>query len=118
MTDAKPVEIDPLDDLDAYQGAVLLSDQIEYYVKELSPPLLQNPNRQSISESELAQCLDAASYKLRLGDEAHVGGKWVRISQDHPLVSLRTKWRWSRPTKSLISPVPDSPVEPEGQMGV
>ena len=86
MTDAKPVEIDPLDDLDAYQGAVLLSDQIEYYVKELSPPLLQNPNRQSISESELAQCLDAASYKLRLGDEAHVGGKWVRISQDHPLV--------------------------------
>lgn len=90
MTDQNLVEIDPLDDPDlrndAYHGAVLLSDQIQYYIRRLSPPLLSNPKGQSISDLELKDCLDAASYKLRLGDEAHVGGEWVPISQHHPLV--------------------------------
>ena len=71
---------------DAYHGAVLLSDQIEFYIKNLEPPLLQNANKSPIFGPELDQCLDTASYKLRLGDEAHVGGEWVKISRDKPLV--------------------------------
>lgn len=85
-----PPSDDPLDKGDAhpgtYHGAVLLSDQIQYYIEHLRPPLLQNPGGKNISPKELDNCLDAASYKLRLGDEAHVGGEWVRISEDRPLV--------------------------------
>ena len=71
---------------DARGGAVLLSDQIQYYIKELNPPLLQNPAGKALSSGEIDDCLDAASYKLRLGDEAHVGGEWKRISEKEPLV--------------------------------
>ena len=85
-----PPIIDPLDDLrsnaSAYCGAILLSDQIHYYMKHLDPPLLHNPRKKQISLEELNECLDAASYKLRLGDEAHVGGEWVRVADDTPLV--------------------------------
>ena len=81
---------DPLDDPGvlphAYHGAVLLSDQIEFYIRRFKPRLLENPNNVEISNAELKECLDTASYKLRLGDEAHVGGEWVKISRDKPLV--------------------------------
>ena len=94
MTDqslnAKEPPDDPLDNPrdhpDAYHGAVLLSDQIEFYIRRFKPPLLQNPDDAGISKDELKECLDAASYKLRLGDEAHVGGCWVKVSRDQPLV--------------------------------
>ena len=90
MAKAAPPVNDPLNDsrrnAGAYSGAILLSDQIHYYISELNPPLLHNPDGEQISERELDECLDAASYKLRLGDEAHVGGEWVRISADKPLV--------------------------------
>ena len=85
-----PAISDPLDDPchhpDSYHGAVLLSDQIKYYIKNLNPPLLQNPGEGDVSTKELNDCLDAASYKLRLGNEAHVGGRWVQISEKEPLV--------------------------------
>ena len=90
MPPKKPAEVDPLADpesySDAHPGAVLLSDQIEFYIRKLGPPLLENPNHCALSHTELKDCLDAASYKLRLGDEAHVGGTRVRISGDQPLV--------------------------------
>lgn len=87
MSSKKPIEVDPLaGNPDACLGAVLLSDQIEYYIKELDIPLVANPNGSRISDDELKECLDAASYKLRLGDEANVGGRRVRISRDEPLV--------------------------------
>ena len=85
-----PPIVDPLHDFranaSAYSGAILLSDQIHYYIKNLDPPLLHNPRKKQISLEELDECLDAASYKLRLGDEAHVGGEWVRVDDDTPLV--------------------------------
>ena len=60
---------------DAYRGAVLLSDQIEYYIRNLTPPLLSNPDCSPLTQSDLHDpnegCLDAASYKLRLGNEAN-----------------------------------------------
>ena len=85
---------DPLDNLevhsDAYHGAVLLSDQIQYYVGELNPPLLANPDGSPLNfEDSKAgdwECLDTASYKLRLGDQAHIGGKYVKVSDSKPLV--------------------------------
>ena len=81
---------DPLADPDrhpdAYFGAVLLSDQIRYYIEKYHPPLLQNPEGKPLDFDELDRSLDAASYKLRLGNEAHVGGKRVRISSRNPLV--------------------------------
>ena len=90
MAKADPQVNDPLSDIrgnaGAYSGAVLLSDQIHFYINELNPPLLHNPDGKQISEKELDECLDAASYKLRLGDEAHVGGEWVPVSTDKPLV--------------------------------
>ena len=87
MSPDKPLEVDPLaGNPDAWLGAVLLSDQIEYYTKELDIPLVANPNGSRISDGTLKECLDAASYKLRLGDEANVGGRRVRISRDEPLV--------------------------------
>lgn len=90
MPTKEPLENDPLNDPqyhpDAYLGAILLSDQIEYYIKEVELPLLQNPDESEIDEQELKECLDAASYKLRLGDEANVGGVWKPISSDKPLV--------------------------------
>ena len=80
-----PLKCDPLH-LDSCHGAILLSDQIKYYIRNLNPPLLHNPFEEKISGKELKDCLDAASYKLRLGNEAHVGGKWTRISEKEPLV--------------------------------
>ena len=74
-----PPTSDPLDDPhlhpDGYHGAILLSDQIQYYIKKVNPPLVQNPGEEEISAKELDDCLDAAAYKLRLGNEAHVGGQ-------------------------------------------
>ena len=70
----------------AYPGAVLLSDQIEYYIRELPTPLITNPDGGWISDAELGKCLDAASYKLRLGNEANLGGRRVAISCGQPLV--------------------------------
>ena len=55
-------------------------------MEHLDPALLHNPQKKQISPKELEQSLDAASYKLRLGDEAHVGGEWVKIDDDRPLV--------------------------------
>ena len=44
MLTPPPPKDDPLNDVsthpDAYLGAVLLSDQIEYYIMELVPPLI------------------------------------------------------------------------------
>lgn len=90
----QPASSDPLADLalhpDAYRGAVLLSDQIEFYIKQLDPPLLARPDGSRLNDDDLWDerqgCLDTASYKLRLGNEAHVGGVRVRVSDDEPLV--------------------------------
>ncbi len=93
MISPDPLGVDPLDNSsmhpDAYHGAVLLSDQVQYYIRNFEPPLLENPGNKVLSDSELAQCLDAASYKLRLGDQAHVGGERVQISDEKPLVIPR-----------------------------
>ena len=90
MPPIEPLENDPLDDpryhQDAYPGAILLSDQIEYYIRELDLPLIQNPDGSPLSGDEIELCLDAASYKLRLGNEANVGGDWFPISSDKPLI--------------------------------
>lgn len=93
MQSPQPASVDPLADSsshpDAYRGAVLLSDQIEFYINDYEPPLLRRPDGSRLEDMELNGdngCLDAASYKLRLGDEAHVGGVRVRISEDDPLV--------------------------------
>lgn len=89
-TVAPPPTSDPLDKPrhlpSSYHGAILLSDQIKYYIRKLDPPLLHNPGEKKISKKELRECLDAASYKLRLGNEAHVGGRWMQISEKEPLV--------------------------------
>ena len=47
---------------------------------------MHNPNRQKIGPCELKDCLDAASYKLRLGDAANVGGRRRQIDEGRPLV--------------------------------
>lgn len=92
MPISKPPADDPLCTQefpeDTHYGAVLLSDQIEYYIQELTPPLLAHSDGTRLSDQELRgeKCLDTASYKLRLGDEAHVGGRWVRLSDKSPLV--------------------------------
>lgn len=88
--DLPPPGVDPLDNPNihpnAYHGAILLSDQIQFYIENLNPPLVHNSDKKKLGPDELKDCLDAASYKLRLGDEAHVGGKWRRISENEPLV--------------------------------
>ena len=89
MPELDPPSFDPLAGVgrDRYSpGAVLLSDQIEYYIDKLRPPLLTNPHNERISTSELLGSLDAASYKLRLGNKAHVGGERVDISDGRPLL--------------------------------
>ena len=94
MQQPGPATVDPLDSPsshpDAYRGAVLLSDQIEFYIMELDPPLLANPDGSRLSDVDLWDsdkgCLDTASYKLRLGGEAHIGGNRVQISRNEPLV--------------------------------
>jgi deoxycytidine triphosphate deaminase len=90
MQAPNPAGDDPLADAqrhpDAYRGAVLLSDQMEFYIKHLEPPLLARPDGARLTDDDLAGCLDTASYKLRLGDEAHVGGVPVRVSHRQPLV--------------------------------
>ena len=91
MQARQPASYDPLrGHYDASRGAVLLSDQIEYYIKKLDPPLLSNPDGSRLSDADLHDqqkgCLDAASYKIRLGDEANVGGNLVQISENKPLV--------------------------------
>ena len=89
-TNPPPRIDDPLGDPsihpDAYHGAVLLSDQIQYYIENLDPPLVHNPDKKKIGPDELKECLDAASYKLRLGNEANLGGRRKRIDENHPLV--------------------------------
>jgi len=70
----QPASSDPLADLalhpDAYRGAVLLSDQIEFYIKQLDPPLLARPDGSRLNDDDLWDerqgCLDTASYKLCL----------------------------------------------------
>ena len=47
---------------------------------------MHNPDEKKLGPDELEDCLDAASYKLRLGNEAHLGGKWRRVSEEKPLV--------------------------------
>ena len=91
MPSEKRPEGDPLVDnpefhADAFPGAVLLSDQIEFYVRAQDTLLVTNPGKNPISDNELDECLDAASYKLRLGNEANVGGRRVAISDGQPLV--------------------------------
>ena len=92
MPTPPPPKDDPLNDRpghpDPCHGAVLLSDQIEFYIKELVPPLLARDDGSMLEDAELweGECLDTASYKLRLGDEAHVGGVRVQISEKTPLV--------------------------------
>ena len=90
MRPADPPSVDPLDDRnlhpEAYHGAILLSDQIQFYIENLNPPLVHNSDKKKLGPDELKDCLDAASYKLRLGNEAHLGGKWRRVSEREPLV--------------------------------
>ena len=41
-----------------YSGAILLSDQIHYYINELNPPLLHNPDGKQIGEKDLDEWRD------------------------------------------------------------
>ena len=61
---------------DNWPGAVLLSDEIEYYCDN-DPPLIS---------PFIEANLKPARYQLTLGNEARVGGKTVRIDKDNPLV--------------------------------
>lgn len=72
-----PPELDPLSSLPGVAGSVLLSDQIEYYCANLDPPLIGNFSKKN---------LKPARYNLRLGDEAHIEGKWVKIDDKQPLI--------------------------------
>src|SRR6266702_3666709 len=75
----EPLESDSLGNLLGVAGAVLLSDQIEYYCdgNNLDPPLIENFSSEN---------LKPARYNLRLGEEAHIEGKWVKIDAEHPLI--------------------------------
>jgi deoxycytidine triphosphate deaminase len=89
MPQPPPATHDPLADVDdAFPGAVLLSDQIEFYSRELPVPLISHPDeaRSPIEQEDFDLCIDAASYKLRLGGEADIGGKWGVVDEKHPLV--------------------------------
>lgn len=68
---------DPLDYFGNQPGAVLLSDQIEYYCKNLAPPLITNFSR---------DCLKPARYNLRLGNSAHIEGRPLSINAKKPLL--------------------------------
>jgi deoxycytidine triphosphate deaminase len=59
-----------------WHGAVLLSDEIEYYCTQATPPLIErfDPDH-----------LGAARYNLTLGRRARLGGEDVVISEDNPL---------------------------------
>lgn len=74
-----PPESDPMGILPGVAGSVLLSDQIEFYCdrNNLDPPLIENFGSEN---------LKPARYNLRLGDEAHIEGQWVRIDDDPPLI--------------------------------
>jgi deoxycytidine triphosphate deaminase len=80
-----PLEQDPLGDVwTAQDGAVLLSDKIDYY--STSP---------KINESEHLifpfneDSLEAARYNLRLGSLAHVGGERIELTENMPELKLR-----------------------------
>lgn len=74
-----PPASDPMSNLPGVVGSVLLSDQIEYYCdrNNLDPPLIEN---------FIGENLKPARYNLRLGEDAHIEGKWVKIDADHPLI--------------------------------
>jgi deoxycytidine triphosphate deaminase len=76
--DWKSLEEDPREDVWAnWQGAVLLSDEIEYYARHPKYPLIQPFEKKN---------LKPARYQLTLGDEARVGGKRQLIDREHPLI--------------------------------
>lgn len=68
----------------AKTGAILLSDQIEFYSRRtnLDPPLITGPEGEPLDTGGLK----AARYNLRLGGSAHREGDTIRIDNDHPLV--------------------------------
>ena len=70
-----PLKVDPrgepgspydVTDRKSWPGAVLLADEILYYCKDPDSPM--------IKPFKPDECLRAACYDLRLGDEIHVGG--------------------------------------------
>ena len=71
------MESDPRQEVwQAWQGAVLLDDEIKYYSTSHEQAL--------ISPFDEAN-LKPARYQLTLGPEARVGGRTVRIDEDNPL---------------------------------
>lgn len=73
------LERDPRIAWEDWPGAVLLSDEIEYY----STRSAQVPH--PLIEPFASGQLKAASYRLSLGRRAHLGGKLVIVSEDRPL---------------------------------
>lgn len=72
------LEADPRPEVQsAWAGAVLLSDEIEYYCRHAEYPLIQpfNPDN-----------LKPARYQLTLGNEARIEGGPVKIDEAHPLI--------------------------------
>src|SRR5439155_17036605 len=57
-------------------GAVLLSDEIEYYANLANLPLIAPFDRDN---------LQPASYKLTLGSRARVGGEDFVVNEENPL---------------------------------
>jgi deoxycytidine triphosphate deaminase len=73
-----PLDRDPRDDVWAnWPGAVLLSDEIEYYCTQVTPKLIDPFNSENPDKP--------ARYQLTLGKEAIVGGKVTPIDKEHPL---------------------------------
>jgi deoxycytidine triphosphate deaminase len=69
-----PPEQDPLAN---NVGSVLLSDQIQFYIDHLDPPLIENFDPDN---------LKPARYNLRLGADAHVEGERKTLDDKTPLI--------------------------------
>ena len=67
---------DPLSGWLLRSGAVLLSDEIEYYSTQTDHPLIEHLDPDQ---------LKPAGYRLRLGSQAHLGGKPVVVEDGSPL---------------------------------
>lgn len=74
--DMTPLKEDPREDVwKNWQGAVLLCDEIKYYCTQMDPPLIEN---------FCENYLEAASYKLRLGEKYREDGTDKKLSGNKP----------------------------------
>lgn len=80
MSSQEPLEQDPRGILEGLQtGAVLLSNEIERYATEHG----------MIHPFERKECLQPASYDLRLGDEYRIAGRTGRLDDENRYLTIR-----------------------------